>query len=226
MNNLQKILIILAGIIIISVIVIEGAILLSDQPSNESADNNDQTTLVNNTIIAATVNGVDITYNQVVAYQQSIAQQGQNISEKQALEELIDQEVLIEAAQQEQYIPSEQEAEQELIALLAEQNVTLDAYKQQLQSQGVSYEHLMQKYILQLTIDNYLDEVLYKNLTNISQEEAYNYYQNYSNQSQGEVPSFEEMEEQIISYLQEQKNQEAFNAIIKDLRNNAEIVYH
>ena len=226
MNNLQKILIVIAGIIIISVIVIEGAILLSDQPSNESADNNDQTTLVNNTIIAATVNGVDITYNQVVAYQQSIAQQGQNISEKQALEELIDQEVLIEAAQQEQYIPSEQEAEQELIALLAEQNVTLDAYKQQLQSQGVSYEHLMQKYILQLTIDNYLDEVLYKNLTNISQEEAYNYYQNYSNQSQGEVPSFEEMEEQIISYLQEQKNQEAFNAIIKDLRNNAEIVYH
>jgi len=225
MNNLQKILVLIAGIIAISAIIIIGTTVFQDQPTNDSTDNDD-TRIITDEVIAASVNGVNITYDEVVSFQQAYAQQGQNLTEKQILEQLINAEILTQAAQQDKYIPDEQEAEQQLEALLLEQNMTLEAYKQQLKSQGTSYDVQLQKYILQLTIQNYLDDVLDKEDLNVTKQEAENYYQSYVNQSSGEVPSYEDIEDQIISYLKEQKRNNAVNALVQDLRKDAEIIYH
>jgi len=226
MNNLNKILISIAGIITISVIIIVGASFIQQQQANDEPGSNDDTKTGDNGLIAASVNGINITYDQVISYQQSYIQQGQNITEKQALERLIDEELLLLAAHREPYIPTKQEAEQQLQLLLSQQNLTLDDYKSQLQLRGITYEAALQDYMLQLEIQNYEYDVLNLDQLNVSDQEVLNYYQMYQNQSQEEIPQFQEIKEQIRSYLLEQKRQEEINSLIQELRKEAEIIYY
>jgi len=121
---------------------------------------------------------------------------------------------------------TDEETESELENQLLQQNLTLEKYKQQLEQQGISYEEYLQNYKEQLTLLNYLDDVLEGENINVTEEEAENYYDWSKQQSEEELPPYEEVESQIINYLQQQKQEEAIKSLVQELRKDADIEYN
>jgi len=214
------------AIFAISLLIYVGTTSLPEEQSQDNTDINDD---LNNGItenVVATVNGEKITKEEVTTNQQSYVQQGLQISEEQALEQLINQTILTQQAQQEGVMLTDEETESDLENQLLQQNLTLEKYKQQLEQQGISYEEQLQNYKEQLTLLNYLDDVLEGENINVTEEEAENYYDWSKQQSEEELPPYEEVESQIINYLQQQKQEEAIKSLVQELRKDADIEYN
>ncbi len=176
--------------------------------------------------LLATVNDEEITLEEVSRMQQTYAQQGQQLSEENALEQVIDEEVLFQKAQYEGYDLNDTEAETTLETTLQQQNQTLETYKQYLQQQNVSYEQQLKTYKEQLSIQSYLDAALKGQDFTVTDQEAEAYYQSYEQQSSEEIPPYEDLKSQIIDYLKQQKQNEAINTLVQDLREEADIQYN
>ncbi|MFO7710904.1 MAG: SurA N-terminal domain-containing protein [Candidatus Woesearchaeota archaeon] len=173
--------------------------------------------------VVATVNGEEITSEEVSAIQQTFMQQGQQVSEEQALEQVISQKLLAQEAQE--HMPTNEEAESAIEMQLQQQNATLEQYKQQVQAQGMSYEEQLQRIREDLAIQTYLEANM-DNFT-VTDEEAEAYYDEYkASQAPNEVPPYEELEAQIVATVQQQKQQEARLAIVEELKEDAEINYN
>jgi parvulin-like peptidyl-prolyl isomerase len=226
MNISRKIMISILGISILSILIFAGATILLDE---HAQDTSDQSNDANNTItgtVVATVNGEEITFDDVTSIQQSYMQQGQQLLEEEAIEQLIDQKILIQEAQQQGFMQTDEEAESTIETILLEQNSTLEEYKQQLKQQGLSYEEQLQEYKNQAAIQNYLNDVFKNENFSVTDEEAINYYEIYQQQSEQEVPPYEDLESQIKDYLRQQKQQEAINALVQELREDADIKHY
>ncbi len=186
------------------------------------SDNNGEDEIPAN--VVAMVNGEEILLEDVTNMQNLYMQQGQQISEEQALEQLIDEELLDQQALQDKYIPTTEEAENQMEAILQQQGMTLEDYKQQLQQQGMKYEEFLQDYKNDLALDNYLEDALEEGQLEVTENEAKDYYDN-NKEMFPENTSFEEFEPQIISMLQQQKKEDAKDLLVQDLRTEANIKY-
>lgn len=186
------------------------------------SDNNGEDEIPAN--VVAMVNGEEILLEDVTNMQDLYMQQGQQISEEQALEQLIDEELLDQQALQDKYIPTTEEAENQMEAILQQQGMTLEDYKQQLQQQGMNYEEVLQDYKNDLALDNYLEDALEEGQLEVTENEAKDYYDN-NKEMFPENTSFEEFEPQIISMLQQQKKEDAKDLLVQDLRTEANIKY-
>jgi len=216
MDKPKKILIGLSVILTISLMIFAGC---TEQSQDNESNSNTSGTVV------ATVNGEKITSEEVTSMQQAYEQQGQQISEEDALEQLINQEILSQKAQQEGFNLTDEEAEAEIEALLGQQGMTLKEYKDQLEQQGMSYEEQLQNFKEQLVIQNYQDEALEGEDFNVTDEEAEDYYELYKQQDPENTPAYEDIKDQIIDYLQQQKRQEAINSLVQELKEDANIDY-
>lgn len=176
-----------------------------------------------NVTVLATVNGVEVTSDDVSAIQMAMLQHGQQVSDQDALEQLINQQVLVETVKDAGLLPME-EIEALVMDSLAEQNVTLNDYKQQLAGEGYSYEQQLEGLQLQLSVQNFLESALKNADLNVSDEEARELYDQLANQSE-DVPSFEEAKDQVKLVLQQRKQQEAVQSLSEQLREKIEIVY-
>jgi hypothetical protein len=106
------------------------------------------------------------------------------------------------------------------------QGATLDDYKEQMESQGISYEKELENIKKQIASQNFLENQLEGQSFNVTQEEAQNFYEMYKAQSTDEeIPSFEELEQQIIATLKQEKEQKAIANIIEELRKTIDIEY-
>ena len=197
--------------------------ILDSQSQNQVADNVKTQTSQDKTL--ATVNGEEISSQKVSEVRQMYMQQGQQISQDEALEQVISEKVLSQKVEEKGVSVSTKEAEAMIKAQLASQNATIDQYKNQLQTQGMSYEDELEKIKEQLATQEYLEKALENQEFNVSQEEAKKFYEMYKQQSQQELPSFEEMESRIIKSLKQKKQQEAQAALIEELKSNADINY-
>jgi len=226
MNTTMKITISIIAILGISLLLYAGATILQDEDTDTDNTNiNDNTQNDTNTWILAIVNGEEISSEMVNSTQQTYIQQGQQFSQKSILELLINQTVVLQNAVTDGYNYTDDEVESEIQKLLAQQNSTLDMYKQQLQIQGLSYEQGLQDYKEQLMLQDYLYDAIEGVDLNVSDADAMTYYESYKNQTGGELASYEELESQIIDYLKIVKEQKAISNVIKDLRKDAEIIY-
>jgi hypothetical protein len=203
------------GIVILAVLVVGSFMLFSGGDNNSNISGN----------VVATVNGAEITSSDVNAVQQSLIQQGQQISEEEALEQAINQELVSQEVAKGDYAVSNEEAESAIEQQLTTQGATLNDYKQQVESQGISYEELLESTKEQLAVQNYLEVQLQGENFEVSEQESQDFYEMYKSQSPEEIPPFEELEQQIISTLQQQKQQESISSLIQELRVNAEINY-
>jgi multidrug efflux pump subunit AcrA (membrane-fusion protein) len=192
-------------------------------PDNNDIDNIPTEPITGN--VVATVNDEEITSEDVAAVQQLLLQQGQQISEDDALEQVINQKVLEQKVQQENIVVTNEEAESVIKQQLAMQGATLDDYKQQIESMGVSYEAELESIKNQIAVQNYLEGQLEGQSFDVTEEEAQNFYEMYKAQSPEEVPSYEELQSQIIATLEQQKQQEAINILIQGLRTTANVEY-
>jgi parvulin-like peptidyl-prolyl isomerase len=225
MNNTNKIIVSIIAIIGISLLIYAGATFLPDEKfldENQDDNTSDSTENTAKTVLAM-VNGENITLQEVNETQQSYMQQGQQFTQDQILELMINQTIVIQEAVNNGYEYTDSEIESEIQSLLEQQNLTLQEYKNQLVQQGFSYNDTLQDYKEQLILQTYLDDAVQDKDLNVTETEAEDYYDVYKNQSEGEVPSYEELRTQIFDYLQQLKRQEAVNDIIKDIRKDAEI---
>jgi len=192
-------------------------------PDNTGVDNIPTEPITGN--VVATVNDEEIKSEDVAAVQQSLLQQGQQISEDDALEQVINQKVLEQKVQQENIVVTTEEAEFVIEQQLAMQGATLDDYKQQVESMGFSYEAELENIKNQLATQQFLESQLEGQTFDVTEEEAQEFYEMYKTESPEEVSSYEELQSQIIATLEQQKQQEATSIIIQELRTTANVEY-
>ena len=176
--------------------------------------------------VVARVNGEaitagDVTKLRVKAYESYQMQ----ISEEEALEQLIAETVLYQEAEQQGYAPTMDEAEQELEARVASSGRTMEDFKADLAAKsGFSYEEYLQYFQGQLAINSYLDDAV--QVPEVTDLEARVFYENYKQQSpEAELPPFEQLKSQIMALLEQQKRQEATSLLIEELKEKADIEY-
>ncbi len=177
--------------------------------------------------VVASVNGEEITASEVAAMQDLSVQQGQQVSEENALEQIIAREILVQEAGSSGYDLSDVEAEEMLESQLLQRNSSLEEYKQNLETQGVVYEEQLGELKEQLVIQEYLAEEVGEDKYSVTKEEAKDFYEQYKAQyPEEEIPSYSESETQIIMILQQQKQQQAVGALIEELKMDADIEYY
>lgn len=186
---------------------------------------------INTSKVVASVNGEEITQKQVQEMQESYVMSGMaNFSSGDALEQLVNMELLYQEAAKEGYNYSTEEVEQMLSTQLTQQNLTREEFKQQIEAQNNSYEERIEDYKKQIAIQQLLEQEMQKGNFSMSDEKAREYYEMYKNNqsanSSEEFPEFEEIKEQIKSSFQEQNQQEVMQKLTEELRQEAIIEYY
>jgi peptidyl-prolyl cis-trans isomerase SurA len=197
-----------------------------DVPDNTEEDvpeNIPTTPITGNTV--AIVNGEEITSEEVASTQQLYSQQGQQVSEEDVLEQIINKIVVEQKIQEENIMITDEEAEAIIEQELSMQGATLDDYKQQLESMSMSYEDELENIKEQVKTQKYWEDELKGQTFDVSEEEALEFYEMYKSQSPEEIPSYEELEPQIIASIEQEKQQEAINILIQEIRANADVEY-
>lgn len=174
---------------------------------------------------SVTVNGEVISAEEISAVEQSLSEQGQPVSREQVVEELVNQRLLMQAVAEEGIEISTEAAEQNIEEQLVQQNATLDDYKAQLDAQGVSYDVQLENVKQDMAVQEYLNQALDDASLEVTDAEIQEFYTLYQEQNP-EAPPVEELEEQIVVTLQQQKQQEAVSVLLQDLRAQAEIEYN
>jgi hypothetical protein len=176
--------------------------------------------------VVAKVNGEaitagDVTKLRVKAYEMYRIQ----MSEEEALEQLIAWAVLYQEAEQQGYAPTMDEAEQELEALAASSGRTIEDIKAELANKfSFSYEEYLQDFQRQLAMESYLADTV--QVPEVTEEEAREWYKDYMQQhpEAGNI-TFEQRELEIMALLKQEKRQEARSLLIEELKETADIEY-
>jgi len=178
--------------------------------------------------VVARVNGEAITAGDVTKLRVKVYESYRmQISEEEALEQLIEETVLYQEAEQQGYAPTMDEAEQELEARVASSGRTMEDFKADLAKSGFSYfsyEEYLQDFQRQLAINSYLDDAV--QVPEVTELEASVFYENYKQQSpEAELPPFEQLKSEIMAFLEQEKRQEATSLLIEELKEKADIEY-
>lgn len=175
--------------------------------------------------VVARVNGEAITAGDVTKLRVKVYESYQmQISEEEALEQLIAETVLYQEADEQGYAPTMDEAEQELEARVASSGRTMEDFEADLAKSGFSYEEYLQDFQRQLAINSYLDDAV--QVPEVTELEARVFYESYKQQSpEAELPPFEQLKSQIMALLEQQKRQEATSLLIEELKEKADIEY-
>lgn len=180
--------------------------------------------------VLALVNGEPITRADVSDMQRSVLHwDGEFVDADEVLDQLISQRLLFREAERRDYVPSEVEVEIELIMRLGMLGMTLDQLYLMLDETGISYDELLEDRKIQAAITLLLDDDV-EQPEEVTEEEAIAFYEEYRERymerfSGRDPRSYERMRSEIIDMVQAEKRQEAIFAYVKELRDNAEIVY-
>ena len=114
--------------------------------------------------IVARVNGEDVTGQDVAEFQLNLLMQGVQISEEEAIDEVIIWKLLSSEAKKRGLTVTTQDVEDILFAQLQMQGMSIEDLKQQIEAQGESYEDFIELHIIQysdqISIYNLIDQVL------------------------------------------------------------------
>lgn len=222
---------ILLGALTIMMIIIAGCSSEQTDSGNDLLDQN-QNPIIDGAQdnedmqVIATVNGEPVTAQDIASVQELYLQQGQQVSQEAALENIIDQMVLMQAVQSQDIAITDEEAELMLQSQVEQQGMTTEQYKTALQQQGISYDEQLEAIKDQMATQAYLESQLEGMDLTVTDEEIMQLYQQYQNQTNETVPSYEEMEPQIRAALQQQKQQALIDAHIQELRSDVDIQYN
>lgn len=193
--------------------------------SNMEADNESQSIVPGGEEVIATVNGEDITQEEIFLVQQQLMQQGVQANEEQALEQVLTNKVLLQEVAKQDYQISTQEAETELEQVLSQQGFTVEDLKQDLQSRGISYEATLEDFKERVAVDRYLSENINLDSIEVTQEEIEALYNQFAMQGGNQTPPLEQIRPQIEMQIEQQKTRELQSQFIETLIEAAEVEY-
>lgn len=179
------------------------------------------TTSNNNTApdesVVATVNAEEITTEDITTLQRIVwVWYREWVDTPVLLERLIADRVLVQEAVRQDYMPTELEAESELLIELASMGRTREDFEVRLEQVGLYWEEYLVIFRNQLATERYLADVV-----DVTEEEVRAYYDDMKEAEGEEIEPFEELEQAIIEFLRQRK----VFLVIEDLREKADIVY-
>jgi|GEM_PF-2150114 len=139
----------------------------------------------------------------------------------QVLDDLINSELLFQAAGLDGFVASAEEVENQYQNILAQARGE-EALQARLAVNGISLDFLRQDLAEQITIQKYLNEQLKGQDFAVTEEEVKQSYYQAASTNQG-LPPLDEVRDQVESSLVNQKKNSAITAHINTLRQNAEI---
>ncbi|MFD1039700.1 SurA N-terminal domain-containing protein [Virgibacillus byunsanensis] len=198
--------------------------------------------------VVAEVNGEEIpkeefesTYQ--MQFQQAAMQSqmtGQEVNQEELkgriVDSMIGQRLLIQEAENSDLKASQEEIDQTLSELAQQNQIeSTDAFITALEEQGMSEKEVMSQIETQVKID----QLIANEAGDIepSEEELQELYDQYAQQQEQmnkqsedgekkEVPSFKEMKPDLVAQVERQKESEAAQALIKKLREDADVTKH
>lgn len=160
--------------------------------------------------------------------------------QQQTLDQMIQQVVLLQEAEKSGLLPSDQVVEEELKAI-RDQFATEEEYKAALEQNMFSETELKTSIFQELSMKAYMEENLSE--VTISDEEIDTFYSQYKAQQEEqmqamkdsgeeipedqlqmmEVPNLEEIKEELVAHLTEQKEQEYLEKLVEELVEKSDI---
>lgn len=199
------------------------SIIVSSQtaaPTQNQEEENPQMS----TEVVATVNEQEIYEEEVLAIQREFSQTQENMSYEDALNQAVMVTVLRQELQSSNATLSLEQTQNVLTQQLQAQGNSLEDFKSQVESQGQSFENILQNYQFQFSIQQFLEGKT-GNVT-VTQQEIEEYYNLYSQQAQGqEVPELEQISDQIEQSIKEEKLSQLQNQYITSLVEEANVEY-
>ncbi|MCM3760719.1 SurA N-terminal domain-containing protein [Alkalihalobacillus oceani] len=211
-------------------------------PENEEAAQDPQSVLDTENIpdVIATVNGEDINKDIYVASleQQANLLLAQGIEleseeaagylemlEEQLLQQIINERMIIQAADNEGIEATDEEIDAEL-ELITSQFESEEQLQEVLDEQGVTMEELRSDISDFVKRDKYVEA--HTTTEEVSEEELQAAYDELAEMAgeDGGLPTFEEYREELQAQLQSEKQQEQLSQIIEDLRAESDITIH
>lgn len=231
-KSTSKILWIVLGLVL--VIVAAAAVFAFDKGFFNAGG--DDTAILGNTPseesdIAARVNKAEITNDQVAARVQLILSntqaQGTQITpdlvvaaRQQALQQLINETLILQAAQ-DSNIAASDEAVQAQYDTFASSFPSPEQFQQALSDNNATEQEIKADITRQLTIQQYIDENTDSESIVVTDEEVKNLYDQYS--EQGEIPAIDEVRGQLEQQLRQQKLNAQIDQLIQKLADAANI---
>ncbi|MGM5483015.1 MAG: SurA N-terminal domain-containing protein [Nanobdellota archaeon] len=183
-------------------------------PTGESINNKGLDTNQDESAVAE-VNGEKIYQSEVDQVKQITQQQGQQADDSMIVEQLVQQELLLQEAENKGLSVTTEETEEYLKENL-QGEMTLEDLKAQA---GDQYNQLIEQQKEQVLIQKLLDEV--DGNTSVSQEELEKFYE--SNKQMMGNTTLEEAESQLRAMLEQQKQQQIITELVEKLEQKADI---
>lgn len=225
----------LVGLAIGAVIIIAGAVALFALDGNPLAQfTGSQDGSARSGDVVARVNGEEVTRGEldarVLQTEQQLQAQGQGAQleqedareqlEQQALEQLISQKLILQAAAEANITVSDEQVEQQFQQTVSQLG-SGDALDQQLAQFGLTQETFRQSIRDQLTVQQYLAQTVDQSAITVSDEEIQATYDQIS--AQQDVPPLAEVRDQVEAQLRQQKQNTQINELVQNLRADADI---
>jgi len=198
------------------------ALFVSSSDLGIMNDNNNQSS--DQEEVVATVNQEKITREDLDLHKTVLQQQGQNVGDERALQDLINQKLLYQEAKKEVNL-SDKQVEANLEQRLASQGMSLDDFKQQISKQGEDYGEIKNRLRKQIILSQYYQVVRQESDINVSDDEAKTFYEQNEQMISQQAPnsSFEDLKPVIKQQLKQQKMQQVVQNLLNNLRSNASI---
>lgn len=199
----------------------------------EEGQTEEATTDIPEDEVAAEVDGEEITGGDIAQLQESSMAQGSQLSEKEAVDRLVETALLMKEAKNEGYDATKDDVEDMLKEELEKQDMSLEEYKGQIEQQGMDYDDFLEQNMDGVIINEYMEDQMNETpeVSDEEIEEYYNMMKQQAEQQEGseEVPPLEEIEGELKSQLEQQKQmqqqQEVIAPLIESLKEEAEVEY-
>ena len=176
------------------------------------------------TMVVAVLNGQEITAEEVSRMQATVLREyGRWADTEEALELIIVERLLYWEAERESYVPTLEETEQTMLNRLSLRGLTREAFEEQLEAEALSWQEYLDVYQRHMATSRYLDDKL--DFSEVTEEQARRFYEEYRQLFPEDPRTFEEMEEEIYAGAEWFNRQTAAFSLIQELRAKAEIHY-
>lgn len=177
--------------------------------------------------VVVTVNGEEITAQEVSQVQQQLSSQGQQqVNQDQAVQQIITNTLLLQQTQGDVESISDKDAEAELEKVLGAQGFTTQDLKNDLEQQGLSYKETLQDFKQRIAINRYLEENVDTSSVTVSDEQVQQTYTQYEQQLGNQTPPFKQVEQDIRNQLEQEQVQQLQSQFIEQLVDEANIEHN
>lgn len=210
-----------------------------DEPAGESIIDSDKYPEV-----IATINGEDVDREEflmALEYQASmLMSQGIDINgeegaeylemiEMQLVEQLVNEQIILQSAAEQGVAATEEEVDAEIEILMADAQIpSMEELEEILAEQNATLDDLRADVIPMVTRNKFLD--LQVEEPTVSEEEIQETYDNYvasmEDQEDAEIPSFEDVRDDIETQLLEQHRQQQISEFVQKLREDSDVTIH